>query len=406
MIGKRAIIVGGSIGGLFAGNVLSQNGWTVEILERAKDNLTSRGTGIARHTELEDILRELDLAPDETVGIDVSGRTAFDRNGNIIARYELAQRLGAWNRVFEPLFENFPKEHYHNGFEFNGMEKSENLTKVYTINGRIFEADIIIGADGFNSSVRQVVAPEIRPEYGGYVAWRGVSREENLSVSFLDNVFHHYAFLFVPQSLLIGYPMAGSDGLVDRGRRRYNYLWYYPTSDERLKDLLTDTKGHLHKYGIPPPLMQKKHIDQLKLIAHRLMPKNFLEAILKADTTMFQPIYDVNSQRITFCNVALIGDAAFVARPHVGVGVLKAAQDAIALATALLECNTISEALSRYENERFEPGKRAVAHGRDLGAFIERGLDKPEDDPTLNLPAERIIRVSGRPYEHVLKKGL
>jgi hypothetical protein len=51
-------------------------------------------------------------------------------------------------------------------------------------------------------------------------------------------------------------------------------------------------------------------------------------------------------------------------------------------------------------------GKRAVTHSRNLGAFIERGLDKPEDDPTLNLPPERIIRVSGRPYEHVLEQNL
>ena len=86
--------------------------------------------------------------------------------------------------------------------------------------------------------------------------------------------------------------------------------------------------------------------------------------------------------------------------------VLKAAQDAISLATSLSECHTISEALTRYEYERFQAGKCAVTHGRNLGAFIERGLDKPEDDPTLNLPPERIIRVSGRPYEHVLEQNL
>ena len=92
---KRAIIIGGSIGGLFAGNILCKNGWEVDILEKSKVNLASRGTGIARHTELEKILTDLGLPPDKSVGITVRGRTAFSRKGEIIAEYALKQRLGA-----------------------------------------------------------------------------------------------------------------------------------------------------------------------------------------------------------------------------------------------------------------------------------------------------------------------
>ena len=136
------------------------------------------------------------------------------------------------------------------------------------------------------------------------------------------------------------------------------------------------------------------------------MPENFLEVVTKAETTMFQPIYDVASEEITFQNTALIGDAAFVARPHVGVGVLKAAQDGYSLATALCDCETISDALRRYRGERFGPGMLSVKHGRKLGAFIERRLDRPEDDPKLGLPSERIIKVSGRPYEQVIEQNL
>ena len=43
---RRAVIVGGSIGGLFAGNMLVQQGWKVDILERAKDDLSSRETSV------------------------------------------------------------------------------------------------------------------------------------------------------------------------------------------------------------------------------------------------------------------------------------------------------------------------------------------------------------------------
>ena len=204
MNGRRAVIVGGSIGGLFAGNMLVQQGWEVDILERAKDDLSSRGTGIARHLELEQLLKRLGIVVDDTVGIDVSGRTAFDRNGKIIAEYNLPQRLGAWNRVFEPLFEKFPREHYHNGSEFTGMETTDVVTKVHSANGQVFETDVVIGADGFSSTVREFVAPGVKPTYGGYVAWRGVSGEENLTTEFLASIFSHYAFLFFPSYFLFG----------------------------------------------------------------------------------------------------------------------------------------------------------------------------------------------------------
>lgn len=406
MNGKRAVIVGGSVGGLFAGNFLVKHGWTVDILEQAQANLASRGTGIARHDELEVIFKELGIPPDDSVGVDVDGRTAFDRTGKIISHFDLTQRLGAWNRVFQPLYDAFPTARYHNGARMERLETNGDISTVTTTDGRHFEADVVIGADGFRSSVRKVVAPEIDPAYSGYVAWRGVSQEASLSAEFRASVFHHYAFLFMRSSLLIGYPMAGEDGSIEPGHRRYNYLWYYPAPGQELTDILTDADGKVHDYGIPPPLMRPEHLGTVKANAMRDMPASFHDAINLAATTIVQPIYDVLSQRITFGNVALIGDAAFVARPHVGVGVLKAGQDAVALAKALAECETVREAMARYEDERLRPGQRAVWHGRDLGSFIERGLDRPEDDPNYNLPPERAIKISGRPVEHMFEQGL
>ena len=406
MNGKLAVIIGGSVGGLFAGNFLIKHGWTVDIVEQAQANLASRGTGIARHDELEAIFKELGIPPDDTVGVDVNGRTAFDRTGAIISHFDLTQRLGAWNRVFQPLYDAFPKARYHNGARMEHLETNGDISTITTTDGRKFEADVVIGADGFRSSVRKIVAPEIDPSYSGYVAWRGVSQEANLSKEFRANVFHHYAFLFMRSSLLIGYPMAGEDGSIEPGGRRYNYLWYYPAPGQQLTDILTDTGGKVHDYGIPPPLMQPEHVEAVRANAKRDMPASFHDAINMADTTIVQPIYDVLSQRITFGNVALIGDAAFVARPHVGVGVLKAGQDAVALTKALAECETVPAAMARYENERLLAGQRSVWHGRDLGSFIERGLDRPEDDPNYNLPPERAIKISGRPVEHMFEQGL
>jgi 2-polyprenyl-6-methoxyphenol hydroxylase-like FAD-dependent oxidoreductase len=68
--------------------------------------------------------------------------------------------------------------------------------------------------------------------------------------------------------------------------------------------------------------------------------------------------------------VALIGDAAFVARPHVGAGVYKAVGDAHALAHAMGDGGDIAASLRRFEAERLPIGRRTVAFGRYLGSCL------------------------------------
>lgn len=147
-------------------------------------------------------------------------------------------------------------------------------------------------------------------------------------------------------------------------------------------------------------------MEELNREAERYLPLLFKEAVHKAHTTVVQPIYDVDSTKMVFGRVTLIGDAAFVARPHVGIGVLKAAQDAHSLAVHLRTHASIDRALALFEADRLSASKKAVQHGRLLGSFIEQGLTLPENDPDLDLTRERLIRVSGRPYEHIAEFSL
>jgi 2-polyprenyl-6-methoxyphenol hydroxylase-like FAD-dependent oxidoreductase len=94
--------------------------------------------------------------------------------------------------------------------------------------------------------------------------------------------------------------------------------------------------------------------------------------------------------------VALLGDAAFTGRPHVGVGVLKAAEDAEALAEAL-DAAPVPAALAAYSERRLPPSRAAIAVSRHLGTFIERRLPRPEADPALGLTLQRLLELSGRP---------
>jgi 2-polyprenyl-6-methoxyphenol hydroxylase-like FAD-dependent oxidoreductase len=70
--------------------------------------------------------------------------------------------------------------------------------------------------------------------------------------------------------------------------------------------------------------------------------------------------------------VVLLGDAAFVARPHVGMGVTKAALDAQGLTDALAASGgDLAAALARYDRERRQVGSLLVERGRRLGAYLD-----------------------------------
>ena len=105
--------------------------------------------------------------------------------------------------------------------------------------------------------------------------------------------------------------------------------------------------------------------------ATRLLAPQFVAVIRATAEPLFQPIYDLESSRLTFGRVAVVGDAAFVARPHVGLGVTKAAGDAVALIDALTRHgNNLDAALHQYETGRVEFGRSIVEHARILGLGI------------------------------------
>ena len=67
----RALVIGGSLGGLFAANMLRQVcSWDVDVFERVDNDLAARGAGIATHDEMFHVMRKLGLCVDESYGID------------------------------------------------------------------------------------------------------------------------------------------------------------------------------------------------------------------------------------------------------------------------------------------------------------------------------------------------
>ena len=149
---RRAVVIGGSIAGLFVGAFLRRIGWQVDIYERSSTELIGRGVGIfASHLEL---LEALDKCGADTVdiGVIVYKRVTLDRRGEVIADKPLLQIVTSWDRLRQVLLRAIDRQHYHFGYAFVHVEQEGSSVRVQFANGGSERADLLIACDGFRSA--------------------------------------------------------------------------------------------------------------------------------------------------------------------------------------------------------------------------------------------------------------
>ncbi len=375
-----ALVIGGSLGGLFAANTLRAIGWHVEVFERVADDLATRGAGIGTHDELLSILRRLGIVVDESIGVEVRERVCLDHDGKVLCEVALAQMMTAWARIYRPLKDLLPASQYHFGMNLERIEQDAGGVTAIFSDGSTARGDLLVAADGIRSAVRAQVMPEAEPQYAGYVAWRGVVDESAVSPATHAAIFERYAFGLPVGEMMLVYPVPGRDNDVRPGHRSANFVWYRPVDfNTKLPRLATDATGHCHGVSIAPPLIRAEVVAEMRAEAKALLAPQIYEIVERAPQPFFQAIFDLESPRLVVGRVVLLGDAAFVARPHVGMGVTKAALDAQFLAQAIAAMpGDLAAALARYDRERRLFGARVVARSRRLGAYIEAQLKPPE----------------------------
>lgn len=377
---RRALIAGGSLGGLLAANMLHRAGWDVLVLERASAALSGRGAGIVTHPELFDCLETAGLTIDDRIGVPVPGRVTLNRDGSVAQESALPQILTAWGRLYHLLKAALPAELYRFGAGLRSFEQDSSGVAITLADGSQVHGDILVGADGIRSTIRQHLLPQVRPSYAGYVAWRGLTDEAVLSPVTHRALFERFAFCLPPGEQMLGYPVAGTGDNLSPGYRRFNFVWYRPADEQtQLPDLLTDAQGRRHDDGIPPQLIRDDVHAAMLQAADAVLAPQFAEIVHKATQPFVQPIYDLETPQLAFGRVALLGDAAFVARPHCGMGVTKAAADAKALTQALTDLNDPVQALQAYDRQRQPVGRFLVNHARSLGAYMQAQILTPEE---------------------------
>ena len=388
----RILVVGGSLGGLLAANILLRAGHQVQVIEKAAGCLDGRGAGIVTHAALFDALQLAGVQIDAGIGVEVTSRVVLDRQGDIVSQRSVTQILSSWSRLYQLLRQALPDSCMHAGRSAVSVIESANAVTLACDDGSSHEADMLIASDGLRSAVRQQFAPQAVPAYAGYVGWRGVCDENVLSRRTLDTVFDCFGFGLPSGEQLIGYPVAGAGNAIERGRRRFNFVWYRPAAGAALVTLMTDADGMHYPLGIPPNKVAWRHVAGMRVAARALLAPQFAEIIEKTAQPFLQPIFDLDACRLAFGRTVLMGDAAFVARPHVGMGVTKAAQDAMALAECIGRCGAGTAAGLAYEQVRLAAGQEVVERGRRLGRYMQMQSESPGQAEAFRRDSDEVLR--------------
>jgi 2-polyprenyl-6-methoxyphenol hydroxylase-like FAD-dependent oxidoreductase len=378
---RRALVVGGSLGGLIAAHMLRGAGWDATVFERNDEALASRGVGLGTHPQLIAILKRAGIDFDESMGIKPPRAVCLDRHGKILIEQPTARTLSGWSRLYNALLEALPAESYRLGKRLERVEQDSDGVTAMFADGTRERGDLLVGADGIRSTVRGQFLPEVQPVYAGYVAWRAAIDEAEVPPALWRELVELYAFCLPEGEQLISYAVPGRDNSTAVGRRAYNIVWYRPVDRDTLRDISTDAAGRHHPNGIPPPLIRPDVIAAIKAEANAVIAPQ-IAAIFARTAPFFQPIYDLTSPRIVFGRVALAGDAAFVARPHAGAGTTKAALDAACLADSLRDAGSDLDAgLERYQRMQLPFGRTLVEVNRAEGAYLSAQL-KPRAERT------------------------
>ena len=382
--GLRVAVSGGSLGGLTVALLLRDAGHRVDVYERSRTKLHSRGAGIVLHDMTVRYLLEHELLDLDDVSVPATWWCYVDGADRVVHREPCRHRFTSWNTLYHALLDNADPEHYHLGREVTGFTSDSDGVRIDLADGSDATCDLLVCADGAASAARAALLPTTVPRYAGYTGWRGTAEERDLSTATLDRLADTITYHVMPGSHILTYPIPGQDGKREIGQRLMNFVWYRnvaPGAD--FEALMTDRDGIFRPFSVPPGMLGEQYVADLHAAAEAL-PPSMADVVRTAAEPFVQGIFDVQVERMAFGRVCLLGDAAFCARPHAAAGTAKAAADAWALATALRDHpDDPVAALRVWEPSQLEVGRNLVARSREMGERSQFRCTWEPGDPAL-----------------------
>ena len=361
-------IIGGGIGGLATAAALLKKGFKVQVYERAQA-LRPVGAGMTLSPNGLNSLAAIEPKIVEALkqgGSEVQRLTMKRSSGEMIISKPVAltEQFGQpmlnimWSRLQSIIAATLPPGVVHLNHRCIAIEQHENGVKAHFENGESVESDLLIGADGINSMVRQSLVGDGAPAYAGRMSWRAVIK------------FPHEDL--IPNSST---GFTGPDGknfmLFDMGER-YTY-W---------------SAGAL--LAEPAPSAPPKEVKDRVLKTFSGWA-DLVEGIVKAT-----PAADIVERTISdrpplrhwsHGRVTLLGDAAHPVVPVLGQGANMTFEDAHEIAEFLASSHNIETALQGYEASRTPRTDAIYARSASLGVSSY----KPDSHGTL---AETVARIS------------
>lgn len=364
----RVLIAGGSIGGLTAGLLLRDLGCEVDIFERASSALQDRGAGIVVLPITERYF-EGHASSSPRVSLELTYWSYQDREGNVISADPDHLRFAGWSSMYRALLEAFGSRRYHFDSEAVSFQDDGERVWLELADGRRLDGDLLVFADGFGSTGRSLLLPRIRPEYAGYVAWRGTTPESSLSERALHDLEDAMVYQVLDPGHILVYAIPGANGATTPPHRSINFVWYrnYPAGGA-YEDLMRDRDGTAHAGTMPPGSVREPHVTEMLATASRDLAPLFAEVVAKCPAPMIQAVMDLHSPQMAFGRACIVGDAATTLRPHIAAGQAKACADAWALRDALETAGgDVGLALGNWERQQVDLAARAFQRSRDMG---------------------------------------
>jgi len=369
----RAIVIGGSLGGLLTATTLRAAGWHVDVFEASPHPLESRGGGIVLQPDVLDALHFAGVALPDPHGVTSSEHVYVDRDGNRIEQLYMPQLLTSWDLLYRAMKHALPPESVHPGEAFIDFHPEGDRIVAQFDTGHSARADLLVGADGIRSTLRRRLLPEVVPTYAGYVAWRGLVREPDLPLCEAAALHNRLTFQQGDGHAALACLIPGEQGSAATGERRGNWVWYRKYCREKLDESRIDRRGVARAF--PPPGSPRNadlaDLAGLRADARALLATTFRTLVDATENPFMQPVVDLRSPKLVFGRAVLLGDAAAVPRPHTAGSTAKAAANAHALALALSSASrdgaTIDSALQRWEDQQLQRGKLMTDLGISLG---------------------------------------
>lgn len=362
---KDIIIIGGSLTALFHGIMLLDYGHNVHIIERDSGSPESYMAGICAAEHVSTFLRKFDRIK-EPLGIPSELFQSIDRQGNVRPFLKAKRVNTSWDVLYWRLRMGFDgaRSDFYGADSEGTLELKHDMKKrgtaLYDTGKKVVRiqsektgvtvsvvdavtkkeesltAGLVIGADGPGSIVRETLLPEVTAQraYAGYVAWRGVVPENQVSRETREIFQKNISYVLLPGEHMIIYHIPGLKGSVEDGHRLLNFCWYSNHAPSSLPDLLTDINGHKHRSTVPGgkvrPSLWARRLEHARDID---LPKPFTEVLSQISSPFLQVIFDHHSHRAAFADgrILLVGDAMTTYRPHTAFSTNQGAYDALML---------------------------------------------------------------------------